>query len=400
MNYISRDCEPIAGDISSSFASFLVTGARQVGKSTLLKHIFSGSEEIRLDLPLERARITQDSSVLQPQDHPILLEEVQKLPEIFEVLKAYIDREPHRKSLYALTGSEQFGLMRGVRDSLAGRIAILTLYPLSVHELRQAGKIGTTRMDLWRIMLKGGYPAIWSDTLMQPALWMRGYLNTYLERDIEGHFGVQRLSDFVRFLELLALRAGQLLNISELARDARVSDVTARDWLSLLERSYIISLVRPWHSNHSKRLVKMPKLYFLDTGLLCYLCGIDSEAVLERHPMRGECFENLVYCELLKTLSLNPLLGRIYFYRTHDGTEVDFIVERGLMKLGIEVKLSEPTRSTARRHLKAILDQQLVQKTLLIHGGDQLSASGLSNIREIAWWQIHEELVRALQSAL
>lgn len=395
MLYLNRDIEFTAKKMSLSFPSLLVTGARQVGKSTLLRHMFDRSEELNLDLPLERARIQHDSSVLQPRESLILLEEVQKLPEIFEILKAYIDRDPHRKAVYALTGSEQFGLMRGVRDSLAGRIGILTLYPLSAHELHQAEKIGTSRSDLWKVLLRGGYPALWCDPEIEPSLWMRGYLNTYLERDIEGHFGVQRLSDFVRFLELLAIRAGQLLNVSEVARDAGISDITARDWLSLLERSYIIALVRPWHSNQSKRLVKMPKIYFLDTGLLCFLCGVSSEAVLERHPMRGECFENFVFCELLKTLSLDPLLSRIYFYRTHDGAEVDFIVERGLLKIGVEAKLTEPTRSSARRHLKDLYDRGLVQKTILVHGGDQMTSGGPPGHQEIAWWQIRGQLSRA-----
>lgn len=398
MHYISRDSELIAKNMSSTFASILIVGARQVGKSTLLRQLFAGCEELHLDLPLERARIAQDTSLLQPREGTLLLEEVQKLPEIFEVLKAYVDRNPHRKGAYALTGSEQFGLMRGVSDSLAGRIAILTLYPLSAHELRKAGKIGTSRADLWRLLLRGGYPALWSTPQLEPSFWMRGYVNTYLERDIEGHFGVQRLSDFVRFLELLAIRAGQLLNISDLARDARISDVTAREWLSLLERSYVVALIRPWHSNHSKRLVKMPKLYFLDTGLLSFLFGIDSEAALERHPMRGECFENLIFCELLKALSLDPRLNRIYFYRTHDGAEVDFIVERGSVKVGIEAKLSEPTRSSARRNLKDLLERGLVHRTLLIHGGDQLSAAGSVEAREIAWWQVHDELHNALRA--
>lgn len=335
-NWIPRALAPTLSSILKTFPAVLITGPRQSGKSSLLSHELPDALHFNLDRVSVRERIESNLALLS-SPRTVILDEVQKMPQLFEELKAKIDAERTRKGAFALTGSEQFHLMRGVSDSLAGRIALQRLYPLSAQELLNAGHIERSPSGLQLILLRGGYPECWGNSL-DTSLWRQSYLDTYVERDVRAHFGVQQCEAFYRFLRLLAARAGQLLNMSELARDCHISQPTAREWLSILERSYIISVVYPWHSNLGKRYVKMPKVYFIDNGLLAHLLGLPEGVILDGHPMMGQLMENFIFTELIKRLSLSSFKASLFFYRTTDGAEVDFIVEQGMYRLGIEVK--------------------------------------------------------------
>jgi predicted AAA+ superfamily ATPase len=397
MEYIERSAEAVAKEILSSFPALLITGPRQTGKSTLLKHLKPDSPAFFLDLPSTRIGLEQNPAALDPIGATIILDEIQKQPALLERLKANIDQRPGEHGLYALTGSEQFQLMRGARESLAGRIGLMTLYPLSVHELSRAGLISRQRQDLLTCMIRGGYPALWADPEVNPLRWFASYIDTYLERDVELHFGIKRMREYLLFLQLLAVRAGSLLNLSELAKECQISESTAKEWISILERSYIIRLVSPWHGNVTKRLVKMPKVFFVDTGLLCYLLGIHSGELLERHPIRGALFENWVFTELLKAISLSPFRIGLFFYRTHDGAEVDFILEHGLERIGIEVKFSEGAKSNSRRNLHELCDSGIIQRGAVVHTGDPLAFPGGAAIGEWGWTQLTAQLQPFLQ---
>jgi predicted AAA+ superfamily ATPase len=399
MEYIERSAEVVAQDILRSFPALLITGPRQTGKSTLLKHLKPDSVAFFLDLPSTRIGLEQNPEALDPHGTTIVLDEIQKQPALLERLKANIDQRPGEHGLYAITGSEQFQSMRGARESLAGRIGLMTLYPLNVSELIGAGLIGQQRQDLLTCMIRGGYPALWADPAANMLRWFSSYIDTYLERDVELHFGIKRMREYLLFLQLLAVRVGSLLNLSELAKECQISESTAKEWISILERSYIIRLVSPWHGNVSKRLVKMPKVFFVDTGLLCYLLGINSAELLERHPMRGALFENFIFTELLKAVSFSAFRIGLFFYRSHDGAEVDFILERGLERIGIEVKFSEGAKSNSRRHLTELRDAGIIQQGLVVHTGDPFAFPGGAAIGEWGWSQLSAKLAPFLQRA-
>lgn len=386
--YIEREIQPTVQSVARSFPSLLVSGPRQVGKSTLLRHLFPQATLYNLDSAFTRAALEDTPSLLVPSQTPLLLDEIQKLPSLLEVLKSHIDANRDRNGLYLLTGSEQFKLMRGVRESLAGRIGLMNLYPLGVAELLTGGLLGTARADLLRVLFRGGYPDLWTDRAAPIEVWMSSYFETYLQRDIELQFGVKHLREFIHFLKMLALRAGQLLNFSDLARDVHISDATAREWVSILERSFIIQTVSPWHVNQTKRLVKMPKVYFVDTGLLCYLLGMTSEEHLERYPKIGAVFENFIFSEILKTLSVSHHMSGIYFYRTADGDEIDYIVEHKGQRIGIEVKFTENPGTGAAKILQQLMSAGQLDAVAVVCAGDSLDLIQTERFKRISWWQV------------
>lgn len=351
------------------FPAVAIIGARQTGKASLLRNVFPDTPVVQLDELITRELLIEDRTLLFRNNGPIIIDEIQKMPSLLEQIKVLIDRRRSQKGQFALTGSEQFQLMRGLQESLAGRLALLQLFPLSWQELENAGMVERSRAAVSRFMVQGGYPELWqmphNDTGYSYR-WFASYLSTYIERDVCAHFGVQHAADFLKFLKILSLRAGQLLNISELARDASISVPTVKEWLSILERSMIIRLVQPLHVNLAKRLIKIPKVYFVDTGILSYLVGLDSPSGLERHPLRGAIYENAVFAELLKRTSALSHACGIYFFRTHDGLEVDFVIERGMQRIGIEVKSGGSPRLADLKGLRQLLDAEVIQRGALM----------------------------------
>ena len=320
----------------SQFPAVLVTGPRQSGKTTLLRQLLPHAAWVELDDPRTLALAgTDPQSLLSSDGQTVVVDEIQYAPDLLRYCKLQIDRDRERKLQFAITGSQVFSLMANVSESLAGRAAVYELYPLSWLELG-------TFSDPWTVkgvaqqMVRGFYPE--AVTTRAPTRWASSYMMTYVERDIRSIQQIHDLKVFLQWLQLLAARAGQPFNLSQMGRDVGVSEATMRQWCGLLEASYLVKFIQPWHVNLDKRVVKSPKVCFLDTGLLCYLLGINSEEELLRHPSLGHIFECMVMSEAIKRLSWDANPGRLYFTRLQDETEVDLILHRGDRLLGYEIK--------------------------------------------------------------
>jgi len=354
----------------STFPSVLITGPRQAGKSTLLKMALPAAPIIDLDdIRMSTEVATDPFLALALRGTPVIIDEVQAYPAILKTLKVLIDQDRAAKGRYGLTGSQVFPLMEGVTESLAGRVGVLEVLPLSWHEF---GSGEPSERELLSLILRGGYPELVTNPGVDRNEWLNSYLTTYVERDVRNLQAVQDLVRFRIFLKLLAGRAGDLLNLQELARDAGISVNTAKDWISLLETTFVVFRLAPWHRNTSKRLVKTPKLYFWDTGLLTFLAGIDSEDRLASDRQIGHIFENYVITELRKqAMALSPR-HECFFYRTQDGAEVDLLLQTEHGVLACEMKWGSHSSSSDVKALSELqIDLPIVQKLVLCPSRDR-----------------------------
>jgi predicted AAA+ superfamily ATPase len=313
----------------------LLTGVRQAGKSSLLKKLFGNAEYITLDkvLPAQEAE-ENPTKFLNRFDKQVIIDEIQYAPSLFRDLKIKVDEERNQKGKWILTGSQQFVLMQQVSESLAGRIRILNLGSLSATELNQAQLLENKRDFLW----KGGFPEIWAENLDADDFF-DDYIQTYLERDLKQILNVGNLRDFRRFLSLLALRVGQLLNFSEISREVGVAVNTIKAWANALEVSGLIILLPPYYNNLGKRLIKTPKLYFCDNGLVASLLNISSLNDLDNSPHLGNIWENFVFTEFIKE---GFIAGKnVFFIRDQNKTEIDFVIEKDGKVFLIEAKSNE-----------------------------------------------------------
>ena len=334
---IRRQATPLLVQMSKGFPIVALTGPRQSGKTTLARQAFPDKPYFSLEDPEVRQRLAADPKqffAILPSG--AVLDEVQRCPEVFSYLQGLVD-ERARMGEFVITGSQQFGLLDNITQSLAGRVGLLQLLPLSLAELTATGMSPRT---LEQTVWMGGYPALFDQRrqLEQPAQWLSAYASTYIERDVRQVLEVSKLSLFQRFVLMCAARTGQLLNLSALAADCGISHTTARSWLTVLEASYVVYLLQPYHQNFGKRLVKMPKLYFLDTGLLCHLLRIDSPQTLATHALRGPIFESWVVSETLKHRFNQALPADIYFWRDNHGVEVDLVFEHAGKLHAVEIK--------------------------------------------------------------
>lgn len=343
MSYYRRELEHSVLRAIQQFPAVLITGPRQAGKSTLLQHCLPNHRYLSFDDPKLRALVHEDPELfLATHRPPIILDEIQYVPELFPYLKMQIDKRRHDYGQYVLTGSQLFQLMHGVTETLAGRMAIFSLYPFSWKEIPDAHPKDDLKMA--DQLVQGFYPEFFRVPGLDWEDYYRSYVTTYLERDLRNLKAISDLSRFQTFLRLLATRAGQLLNLSEVAKECGISQPTAKDWISVLQATYIVYLLKPYHRNHTKRLVKSPKLYFYDTGLLCYLLDLTSGEHFWKVRERGSLFENMIVMECLKQLSKDS----IYFYRTAKGVEVDLLIQRPDKLLAYEIKLSKsPSKQDA-----------------------------------------------------
>jgi len=295
---------------------------------------------------------------------PVILDEIQNVPELFSYLQPILDEAA--LGSFILTGSHQFALHRTITQSLAGRTAVLTLLPLSVQELQEGG----VEQTLDQLLLRGGYPRVYTQQI-PPHVAYRDYLTTYIERDLREILAIRDLAAFQRFLKLCALRIGQLLNYESLATDVGISPNTIKQWLSVLEASYVIFRLPPWHSNLGKRLIKTPKLYFYDTGLASYLAGIQTSERLEHEPLRGQLFENLVVLEFMKHSLHQGRIPTLHFLRDQHGHEIDLLSDNGSTVEAVEIKSSQtfqPRFLDGINYFAALSACPFTEKTVIYDG--------------------------------
>lgn len=363
--YLTRTLEEVVARVNRQFPVLLVTGARQVGKTTLLSRL-SGTERrfVSLDDPLMLILAKDDPALfMQKFSPPVLIDEIQYAPGLLPYIKMAVDKEK-KKGMFWLTGSQQFHMMSGVSESLAGRVGVLNMLGLSRRELlgqgREAGPFipGSEQFNsrleksiyldiksLYRLIWRGSYPVIASDENVDWHIFYDSYLQTYLQRDIRDLARVGSETSFIRFLKAVAARTGQLLNMTDLSRDADVAVNTIKNWLSILQASGVIFLLEPYYSNATKRLVKAPKLYFLDTGLCSYLAEWSSPETLEAGAMSGAILETWVFGELLKSFLHNGLRAPFYYYRDKDAKEIDLLIVQDGTIYPLETKkTASPTR--------------------------------------------------------
>lgn len=309
-----------------------------------------------------------------------VFDEAQRCPDLFSYLQGEVDGD-RRMGRFILTGSSQFQLISGISQSLAGRVVTLNLLPFSFAELRGEASIETERMGLNRVLFEGLYPPVW-DRSVRPDIWYSNYVQNYVERDIRMLINVNDLNMFQRFLRLCAARCGQLVNYSEIAAATGVTHNTVKSWISVLEASYIVFSLRSFHNNYSKRLVKTPKLYFYDPGLLCWLLSIQDVNQLEFHPMRGSIFESFVVSEMLKKRYNSLRANNLYFWRDRSGTEIDVIEDGGLVLTPIEIKAGQTFQD---RYLKTVVKWRDISGSTatpqLVYGGDESFTHGDCSVR-------------------
>ena len=369
--YIKRHIENAIDALFSAFPAVLITGPRQVGKSTLLCNAFKDVKNVTLDDPLQLMSLKQDPiGFFTLHGTPLILDEVQRAPECFSVLKYRIDAN-RRAGMYLLTGSQKYALMEGVSESLAGRIGIVDMLGLSSREicgdpfdkpflptedylLHRNTKIGASVSELWKRIHRGSMPELYSGSNMDWEQYYAAYVSTYIERDVKQLGSVGDSLAFTQFMTALASRTGELLNFAALARDIGVDGKTAKRWLSILQASGIIYLLQPFSLNIGKRIVKTPKVYFTDTGLVCYLCRWLTPETLMNGAMAGSVYETFIVSEILKSYCNAGKKPDLYFFRNTDGQEVDLVFYRDGKLFPVEIKKTSSPNPKDVKHFKTL----------------------------------------------
>ncbi|WP_421620808.1 ATP-binding protein [Alkalilimnicola ehrlichii] len=366
---IKRDAAATLQQLAASFPVVAVTGPRQSGKSTLVRAVFPDRPYVSLEDPDRREFAADDPrGFLAQYPAGAILDEVQRCPDLFSYLQTRVDASG-RLGEWILTGSQQFGMLSAVSQSLAGRVGMLALLPFALGELQAAGREPAS-VDTW--LWEGAYPPV-HDRPVDPLIWYGSYVQTYLERDVRQLLEVRDLSLFQRFLRLVAGRTGQLLNQTALGDEVGVSHNTVREWLSVLEASYVIHRLPPHHRNFNKRLVKTPKLYMLDTGLACWLLGIENASQLTTHPLRGALFETAVVGEFLKARWNKGLPSNLAFWRDRAGREVDLVIDRAGVLQPVEIKSGSTVSRDAFRGLNRWCELAGAEgaSPMLVYAGDE-----------------------------
>lgn len=382
MNVLYRTISKSIEKALPYYSVIVVTGSRQVGKTTLCKHLFPQFPYVNLEDVPTRELIADDiKKFINGVKEGIVIDEIHHLPELFSYIQVAVDENPAKK--FILTGSSNFSLLQNITQSLAGRVALFTLTPFSMEEI--AGLIEP--MFTNAILFKGFYPAGYS-LQTPPELLYANYYNTYIERDVRQLINVKNLSLFQKFIRLCAGRVGSECNQSALSNEVGVSSPTINEWLSILEASYIIFKLPPFYENLGKRLVKSPKYYFYDTGLLCFLLGIETPEQLETHPLRGGIFENMVVAEFVKKRLNEGKQPNCYFYRDSSGVEIDILQLFGNEVDMYEIKSSQTFTAKFFDSIEKVskLFGERVKRSALIYDGANMSETekkGIFNYKDL-----------------
>lgn len=387
---INRSATATLRQLATWYPAVALTGPRQAGKTTLARAVFRGKPYRSLeDLDQREFAMSDPRGFLAQFPDGAILDEVQRTPELFSYLQTRLD-EDRRMGLFILTGSQQFGLNQAISQSLAGRVGYLHLLPFTHTEL----SAGYAPASPEAMLLQGFYPPVF-DRGIPPHVWYADYVTTYIERDLRQLINVRDLAAFQRFLRMCAARTGQLLNLSALAADCGITHNTAKSWISILQASYLVALLPPWHRNLGKRLVKTPKLYFLDTGLAAWLAGVHKVDDLKLGALRGPLFETWVVSEFTKHLCNHALPNRLYFWRDSVGNEVDLLVEQGPeMAFPIECKAGQTVAADWFKPLQDFCKTTGAPGSALIYGGQ--TNQPRSQTQVFGWESMHELLDLAL----
>ena len=337
--WIERSCSGLLLQTLKMRPAILLTGMRQSGKSSLLKHLFPESAYVTLDdLMLAREAAENPKHFLKrfENEKQVIIDEIQYAPDLLREVKIIIDDNRESYGKWIFTGSQRFSLMSRITESLAGRVSIIELSTLCTAELKNRG----IKFSVDELITRGGFPELWKNKKINSDIFFSDYLKTYIERDIRSILNIGNIGSFQKFIQLLALRSANILNFSELAKDASIAPNTAKSWISVLESSGVISTVQPYFENMGKRLIKSPKVFFSDTGLLCSLLRISSDSNLREHPLFGLIWENFTVSEIIKTVTLDPGAS-LHYYRDSNGVEIDALVIKNGTIFAIEAKSTE-----------------------------------------------------------
>ncbi|MCK5842276.1 MAG: ATP-binding protein [Candidatus Sabulitectum sp.] len=359
---IKREAEVTVKKLAEGYPVVIITGPRQSGKTTLAKSAFPHKEYVSLEnLDMRRFAIDDPRLFLDRFPHGAILDEVQYCPDLLSYMQEKIDFS-HHTGTWILTGSQQFGVLSGVTQSLAGRAAYIELLPFTLSELPDED-------NLDKVLLTGLYPPVY-DRKLDPGIWAGNYIRSYVERDVRRLINVRDLGVFQRFIGLCAARIGQLLNLSNLAADAGITHNTAKEWISLLEACYIVYLLRPHHRNFRKRIIKSPKLFFHDTGLASWLLSIETEKAMNLSSMRGPLFENLIVSEMLKSRYNQGKRSNLHFWRDRAGHEIDLVIDKADRLIPVEIKSGQTLASDSFKGLNWWKQLAGENRSFLVYGGD------------------------------
>ena len=371
--FIKRTISTKILNLSKQYPVVAITGPRQSGKTTLVKQLFPKHLYITLeDLDL-KAKVQFDPRgflATHGNEYGLIIDEAQEVPELFSYIQGIVDREK-KDGFFILTGSQNFLLYEKITQSLAGRVALFTLLPLSIQELKQAELVSSLAEEQ---MQKGFYPRTYEKNMSDLNFFYMTYIATYIERDVRNVLQISNLTSFQKFMKLCAARIGNIINFAELARDCDIDQKTAKAWLSVLEASYIIKLMYPFYNNFSKRLIKSPKLYFVDIGLACHLLGIRSAQDLFIHESRGALFESMIMMELSKMYFNQAMIPPLYFWRTTQGQEIDCIIEKSYaLQIPVEIKASVTMQKSFASSIAQwpVITEKPIEASYVVYAGNQ-----------------------------
>lgn len=371
-------------ELANDYPVVTVLGPRQSGKTTLVKETFKQKAYINLEDLEVRALATEDpKQLLKRYPEGAVFDEIQRAPALLSYIQVLVD-EKQINGLYILTGSHQFLLHQAVKQSLAGRTALLSLLPMSIEELKDA----EIELEAEDYIFNGFYPRVYKNSL-DPVIAYRSYIQTYIERDVRDLIAIKDLNQFQNFLKLCASRTGQILNMESLGNDLGISSPTIKSWLSILEASFVIMRLHPYLENFGKRVIKSPKLYFVDVGVAANLLGIESTKQLERDPLRGHLFENLVVMEMVKARLNRALDPHMYFYRDSNQNEIDVILKQGNALIPIEIKVSSTFNLgylQRLKYFKSLIGDRCPTGYLVYNGENEqkLQDFGLVNFKNVS----------------